>query len=142
MTFDRGTFVLLNLDPTTGHEQRGTRPCIIVSDPDVIAGQRFPLMGIVPVTGTLGSGALYPALQPGPSGLVRTSYALVDHVRSVDKRRVRRVFGRIRHGSVVRARSALQRQHRFSSKHRVSNSATTPLCTIAELETPADPEGP
>lgn len=102
MTFDRGTVVLLSLDPTTGHEQRGTRPCITVSDPEVVADQRFPLMGIVPVTGTSGSGALYPTLQPGPSGLARTSYALVDHVRSVDKRRVRRVFGRIR-GHEMRA---------------------------------------
>ena len=96
MTLDRGAIVLLDLDPTIGHEQRGTRPCIIVSDPDVIAGQRFPLIGIAPVTRTQGRGALYPVLHPGPSGLTRTSYALVDHVRSVDKRRVRRVFGRIR----------------------------------------------
>ena len=87
---------VLDLDPAIGHERRGTRPCIVVSNADVIAGQRFPLTGIVPVTGTSGRGVLYPSLQPGPSGLVRESYALVDHVRSVDKRRVRRVFGRIR----------------------------------------------
>ena len=87
--------VLLDLDPTVGHEQRGVRPCIIVSDADVIAGQRFPLIAVVPVTGTPGEGALYPTLQPGSSGLIRTSYALVDHVRSVDKRRVRRVVGQI-----------------------------------------------
>ena len=31
----------------------------------------------------------------GKNGLVETSYALIDQVRSVDKRRVRRVFGRI-----------------------------------------------
>lgn len=95
MTLARGAVVLLDLNPTIGHEQRGTRPCIVVSDADVIAGQRFPLMGIVPVTGTSGTGGLYPALRPGPSGLVRESWALVDQVRSVDKRRVRRVFGRI-----------------------------------------------
>lgn len=91
--FDRGTVVLLNLDPTLGHEQRGSRPCIVVSDPDATADQRFPLVAIVPVTGTPGDGALYPALQPGASGLTKTSYALVDHVRSVDKRRIHRVFG-------------------------------------------------
>jgi mRNA interferase MazF len=90
---ERGTVVLLTLDPTVGHEQRGVRPCIVVSDPDVIADQRFPLVAVVPVTGTAGEGALYPVLQPGRSGLARTSYALVDHLRSVDKRRVRRVFG-------------------------------------------------
>jgi hypothetical protein len=42
--------------------------------------------------GTPGEGALYPALSPGKSGLTKTSYALIDHRRSIDKRRIRRVF--------------------------------------------------
>ncbi|MBI3201897.1 MAG: type II toxin-antitoxin system PemK/MazF family toxin [Polyangiaceae bacterium] len=66
-----------------------------VSDPAVNADQRFPLIAVVPVTGTAGEGALYPELSPGKSGLVKTSYALVDHLRSIDKRRIRRAFGRI-----------------------------------------------
>ena len=95
MIIDRGTVVLIELDPTVGHEQRGVRPCIVVSDPAVNADQRFPLIAVVPVTATAGHGALYPELLPGPSGLAKTSYALVDQLRSVDKRRLRRVFGRI-----------------------------------------------
>ena len=95
MNLDRGTIVLVGLDPTVGHERRGQRPCIAVSDPAVNADQRFPLIAIVPVTGTPGEGALYPELSPGQSGLTKTSYALIDHIRSVDKRRVRRVFGRV-----------------------------------------------
>jgi len=92
---ERGTVVLVGLDPTMGHEQQGQRPCIAVSDPAVNADQRFPLVAVVPVTGTPGEGALYPELSPGTSGLTKESYALVDHVRSVDKRRIRRVFGRV-----------------------------------------------
>jgi mRNA interferase MazF len=92
MKLDRGTVVLLDLDPTVGHEQRGVRPCVVVSDPDVISDQRFPLLCVVPVTGTKGEGALYPTLQAGSGGLSKASYALIDHLRSVDKRRVRRVF--------------------------------------------------
>ena len=95
MIVDRGTVVLVELDPTVGREQRGTRPCVAVSDPAVNADQRFPLIAVVPVTGTPGDGALYPELSPGKSGLTKTSHALVDHLRSVDKRRIRRVFGRI-----------------------------------------------
>lgn len=57
------------------------------------ADQRFPLIAIVPVTGTPGEGSLYPELSPGTSGLTKTSYALIDHLRSIDKRRIRRVFG-------------------------------------------------
>lgn len=96
MTPDRGTVLLVDLDPTEGHEQRGMRPCIVVSDPEVVVDQRFPLVAVVPVTGTAGQGALYPSLEPGPSGLTHRSWALVDHVRCIDKRRVRRMYGPIR----------------------------------------------
>lgn len=92
---DRGRVVLVSLDPTVGHEQRGLRPCIAISDPAVNDDQRFPLIAVVPVSGAYGEGALYPMLSPGTSGLTKTSYALVDHIRSVDKRRIRRVFGQV-----------------------------------------------
>ena len=95
MRLDRGTVVLVELEPTVGHEQRGVRPCIAVSDPTVNADQRFPLIAVVPVTGAVGVGALYPALSPGPSGLAKPSCALIDHLRSIDKRRIRRIFGRV-----------------------------------------------
>ena len=95
VTVDRGTVVLVELDPTVGHEQRGVRPCIAVSDPAVNSDQRFPLIAVVPVTGTAGVGALYPALSPGTSGLTKPSFALVDHLRSIDKRRIRRMFGQV-----------------------------------------------
>lgn len=95
MRLDRGTVVLVELDPTVGHEQRGVRPCIVVSDPTVNADQRFPLIAVVPVTGAAGIGALYPALSLGTSGLTKPSCALLDHLRSIDKRRIRRIFGRV-----------------------------------------------
>jgi mRNA interferase MazF len=95
VTLDRGTVVLVELDPTVGREQQGVRPCVAVSDPSVNAAQRFPLIAVVPVTGTAGVGALYPALSPGTSGLTKTSYALIDHLRSIDKRRIRRVYGQL-----------------------------------------------
>lgn len=95
MTLDRGSVVLVVLDPTVGHEQCGVRPCIAVSDPAVNDDQRFPLIAVVPVTGTAGRGVLYPQLAAGPSGLSRQSWALVDHLRSIDKRRIRKIFGRL-----------------------------------------------
>ena len=95
MRLGRGAVVLVELDPAVGHEQHGMRPCVVVSDPDVINDQRFPLVCVVPVTGTPGEGLLYPPLAPGRSGLARKSFALIDHLRSIDKRRVRRVFGEL-----------------------------------------------
>jgi mRNA interferase MazF len=87
--------VLVELDPTVGREQRGLRPCIAVSDPSVNGDQRFPLIAVVPVTGTAGVGALYPLLTPGASGLTKVSYSLIDHLRSIDKRRIHRIFGQV-----------------------------------------------
>lgn len=95
MTLERGTVVLVELDPTVGHEQRGLRPSVAVSDPAVNADQRFPLIAVVPLTATAGVGALYPALASGSSGLTKASFALVDHIRSIDKRRIRRIFGQV-----------------------------------------------
>jgi len=89
----RGTVVLVALDPAEGHEQRGTRPCVVVSAPEVSSHQRFPMICVVPLTGTPGEGSLYPRLDPGPSGLRKRSWALVDQIRSVDKRRIIRLYG-------------------------------------------------
>ena len=95
MSLARGSVVLVDLEPTQGHEQQGTRPCVVVSDAAVNSNQRFPLIAVVPVTRTPGPGALYPALTPGSSGLSKPSTALVDQVRSIDKQRIRRRYGRV-----------------------------------------------
>jgi mRNA interferase MazF len=105
---DRGTVVLVELDPTVGHEQRGVRPCIAVSDPAVNADQRFPLIAVVPITGTPGEGALYPELSPGKSGITKRSYALIDHLRSIDKRRIRRVFSQITNDELAAVNQGLE----------------------------------
>ena len=57
------------------------------------SNQRFPLIAVVPVTGTPASGALYPGLSPGPSGLSKPSTALVDQLRCINKQRIRRRYG-------------------------------------------------
>jgi mRNA interferase MazF len=87
--------VVLSLDPTVGHEQKGVRPCVVVSAAEVITEQRYPLVCIVPITSTPGEGALYPRLKPGSSGLMKPSFALVDQLRSVDKSRITRFLGRV-----------------------------------------------
>ena len=95
MRLGRGAVVVVDLDPTVGHEQHGVRPCVVVSDPDVISDQRFPLVCVVPVTGTPGDGLLYPPLSPGQRGLAKESFALIDQLRSIDKQRIRRVYGEL-----------------------------------------------
>lgn len=93
MSVGRGAVVLLSPEPTVGHEQQGMRPCVIVSEPVVTSDERYPLVCVVPISGTPGRGALYPPVTPGPSGLRKPSWALCDQLRSVDKRRIRRRVG-------------------------------------------------
>ena len=93
----RGTVVLVSLGGTVGHEQRGARPCVVVTDSAVTEDRRYPMMAVVPLTGTPGEGALYPSLRPGESGLRKPSWALIDQLRTIDKRRVSRVFGVVSH---------------------------------------------
>jgi mRNA-degrading endonuclease toxin of MazEF toxin-antitoxin module len=88
----RGLVALIALDPTSGHEQQGTRPCILVNDPAVTRSQKYPMVCAVPVSSTPGQGALYPVIQAGSGGLRSQSYALVDQLRSVDKSRVIKVY--------------------------------------------------
>jgi mRNA interferase MazF len=92
---ERGSVLVVDLEPTFGHEQQGLRPCVVVSDPEVVTAQCYPLVAVVPITGRAGEGALYPSLAAGGSGLRQTSWALTDQVRSVDKRRVQRLVGRV-----------------------------------------------
>jgi mRNA-degrading endonuclease toxin of MazEF toxin-antitoxin module len=73
---------------------------VIVSDPQVTEDQRFPILCVVPITSTPGRGALYPALEAASGGLRRRSFVLLDQVRTIDKRRVSRVFGTIAAGEL------------------------------------------
>ena len=121
MKIGRGALIVVDLNPTIGREQRGTRPCVVVSDPDVIGDQRFPLVCVVPVTGTPGEGLLYPPLAPGRSGLARKSFALIDHLRSIDKRRVRRVFGDLAREEIAAIDEGLALFLGLGGRHREPN---------------------
>jgi mRNA interferase MazF len=128
----RGGVVVVELDPTIGHEQRGVRPCIVVGDPDVIGDQRFPLVCVVPVTGTPGEGLLYPPLAPGKSGLAKKSFALIDHLRSVDKRRVRSVFGELAREEIAAIDEGLAVFLGLGERLKRRGSATAPVAGDAE----------
>jgi mRNA interferase MazF len=105
---ERGSVVLVDLDPTVGHEQRGLRPCIVVADGEAVASQRYPSIALVPLSGRSGEGTLYPEAATGTSGLRQPSWALGDHTRSVDKRRVQRSVGRVQEAELAAIDQGLQ----------------------------------
>jgi mRNA interferase MazF len=85
----RGEVWLVALDPTVGSEIRKTRPCVVVSPPEIHTYLRT-LIG-APMT-TRGRPAPYriPVNFAGRSGLI-----LLDQMRALDKRRLVRRIGTI-----------------------------------------------
>jgi mRNA-degrading endonuclease toxin of MazEF toxin-antitoxin module len=64
----RGAVVVVGLDPTIGYEQNGVRPCVVVSDPDVIGDQRFRLVCVGAGDGGSGRGTPLSARIAWPFG--------------------------------------------------------------------------
>lgn len=85
----RGDIWLVNLDPTVGSEIQKTRPCVVVSPPEIHNFLRTAL--VAPMT-SKGFGAPFrvPVTHGGKRGLV-----LLDQVRAVDKVRLVKKAGRV-----------------------------------------------
>lgn len=80
--------------PTIRRRLAGASDSVLRRRPRAVSeDQILPMLAVIPLTGTPGEGALYPALRPGESGLRKPSWALIDQLRTVDKRRVDRVYG-------------------------------------------------
>jgi mRNA interferase MazF len=85
---DRGDVIWLDFDPTSGHEQGGHRPAIVLSPREY--NQRSGLMLVVPVTNQAKG---YPFEVRLPRGLPVSGVVLADQVRSVSwlTRRIERI---------------------------------------------------
>ena len=90
---ERGQVVWALFDPAYGHEQSGRRPAIVVSSRRYLAAVRSLVM-LVPVT-TVDKGYASHVELDGPTGLKPQSFAMTEQVKAMDRRRVRRVVGRV-----------------------------------------------
>jgi mRNA interferase MazF len=91
VTVLRGHIWLVALDPTVANEQRGTRPCIVVS------GDRFNALPIrlaivVPLTSRQ-RGLPHHISVADDGGLERPSWAMCEAVRAVSIQRFGRIIG-------------------------------------------------
>ena len=93
---DIGDIYTVEIPPSDGHEQAGTRPAIIVQAPQF--ENRLPTVLIIPLTSKLTAQAFPGAFLIPPdseNGLTMTSVALVFQLRAIDERRLRRRIGRL-----------------------------------------------
>lgn len=90
----RGDVILVNLDPTVGHEVKKTRPAVIVSNN--LANEYSRLLTIVPITSRKTDHLnRIEVLLDKSCGLNSPSKALVDQIRTIDKARVTKKLGRV-----------------------------------------------
>ncbi|TKX73961.1 type II toxin-antitoxin system PemK/MazF family toxin [Halorubrum sp. GN11_10-6_MGM] len=83
MDVRRGDIVIVELDPTAGSEQRGTRPCLVVQND--VGNENAPTTIVVPFTTSPGDD-LYPfevLVSAGESPLREDSVALCSQIRTV-----------------------------------------------------------
>ena len=77
----KGDFVAMDFDPQSGHEQKGRRPALVISND--LFNQATGLCIVCPVTNTRRD---YPFHVVIPDGLGVTGVVMVDQVRSLDFR--------------------------------------------------------
>ena len=85
-----------NLDPTTGSEQRGTRPVLIISTDSV--NHNLTVSTVLPLSSVKPTDKIYPTevlLPTQVSGLPKLSVAMVQQIRTVSHNRLQNLAGKI-----------------------------------------------
>lgn len=98
----RGDIWLVNLDPTVGSEIKKSRPCVIVSPPEMHDHLRTVIIAPM-TTGSRPAPFRIPVSHVGKDGLI-----LLDQLRAVDKERLVKKFGKVNPETLTKTLSALQ----------------------------------
>ncbi len=89
LTLTRGDVWLATLDPTVGSEIQKTRPCVIISPPEMHDHLRTVMVAPM-TTGSRSAPFRIPVSFEGKHGLI-----LLDQVRTLDKQRLVRRLGAV-----------------------------------------------
>ena len=104
----RGEVYLVTFDPTVGSEIQRTRPALIIQND--IANRNSPITIVAAITSQFAE-PLYPTevlITPPEGGLTTASVALLNQIRSIDRRRLVRRLGRVTVGTLERVNRAIQ----------------------------------
>ena len=76
---EKGDFITLSFDPQSGHEQKGRRPALVISN--FLFNKAMGLAIVCPITNT---NRRVPFHMPVPSSSSLTGFVMVEQVKSVD----------------------------------------------------------
>jgi mRNA interferase MazF len=97
----RGEIWLVNLDPTVGSEIQKTRPCVVISPPEMHDYLRTAIVAPM-TTGSHPAPFRIPVRHGGKQGLI-----LLDQIRAIDKARLVKRTGAISPATLTAALTAL-----------------------------------
>ncbi len=104
----RGDLYLADLGDPVGHEQALVRPVLILSAQPWL-DSRPPVVTVVPLTRTRRDAPTHVEVEPGPSGLVVTSYVKCEDLRAISPSRLSRRFGAIEEFALLRVEMITRR---------------------------------
>jgi mRNA interferase MazF len=88
MPVQRGHVYWVDLEPTEGSQQRGRRPCLILTVDPINAVRRT--VGVIPLSS---SPKVAPPIVVAVPSIGSQSVAICDQLRAVDKRKIGRLIG-------------------------------------------------
>ena|SRR3989338_308196 len=104
----RGEIWIVNFDPSVGAEIKKSRPALMLQND--IANEHSPITIVAAITSKFDE-KLYPTEVPipqGEGGLEQVSVALLNQIRSVDKRRLIKKLGILRNETMRDIETALK----------------------------------
>ena len=107
MNIKRGDIFYADLSPVVGSEQGGVRPVLIVQN-DV--GNRYsPTVIAAAITSKQDKASMPTHIRVGAvtGGLAKDSVVLLEHIRTIDKRRLKEKMGTLNHYDMVKVDAAL-----------------------------------
>jgi mRNA interferase MazF len=110
MTDLRWAAVEVNLEPAVGSEQRGFRPAIVISNE--VFNQVTDNITILPLTST--PRRLYPSeviLTKGKAGQPLNSIIMTQHIRTISRQRIGKIFGYLRDAEIQHQVCQAIREH-------------------------------
>ena len=96
MNVERWEIWRANLEPVLGSEQGKTRPVLVLSSTTL--NQILPVINVLPITSRKPNRRVYPnetILSIGTAGLTSESIVLCYQIRTLDKQRLGRKFGKL-----------------------------------------------
>jgi mRNA interferase MazF len=100
----------VNLDPTVGSEQAGSRPVLVVSNE--IMNEMLPIVTVLPLTSHKSERRIYSTevlLPAGAAGQPMDSIVMAHQIRTISKRRLEAAYGQLEDPSLRQAIRAAMR---------------------------------